>query len=231
MIESQLPLTLEEQSVAEKHGIKDKISKNMAHTFFSVNKLREEYEKENAFKYDLVLVTRPDIIFYRELDLSRIYKDFSSDEIKNTLFFTDILCLETPDYCTNFKTVIRGIDLFLLASGDVVSTIACKWYGEKRYLTEYGAERNIARIINEQNIYLQLWQYPKCYCWNIKRTNEIADKWFVKCFVVLLNILADLLEPLLIYSTHYQRRTFRGGYHVLRFSKKWAGRIIGRIKK
>ncbi|HFS5121392.1 TPA: hypothetical protein ACICM5_001667, partial [Campylobacter jejuni] len=39
-------------------------------TVSRVNALREEYEKKYKIKYDFILYTRPDIIFYKELKLS-----------------------------------------------------------------------------------------------------------------------------------------------------------------
>jgi hypothetical protein len=116
-IEHQIELTAAEKDEAEKYGIRDKISKNMAHTFNGVNDLREKYERENEIKYDLVIVTRPDIIFFEPLNLSKIFSDFSSDEINNAVFYADIPMLSTPNYDINFCRFICGIDLFLMGGG------------------------------------------------------------------------------------------------------------------
>jgi len=226
LVEKQLQLTDEEKEVSQKNGILDKRSKNMAYTFYASNWLRAEYEQTNGMCYDLVCVTRPDIIFYKPLDLFSIFRDFGEKEMHDICFFCDIPMLDKPERCINSKKFIRGIDLFLLADRNSVSKIASEWYEKKRYLINSNAERNIAQIIHENNIYLNLIQFPKHYCWNIKRTNECQDKWFVIPVFRLFDWIVSQLDWFLIYSPYYQKMTFRGRYHALDSSKKLFGKLL-----
>jgi hypothetical protein len=122
----------------------------------------------------------------------------------------------------NLKKYICGIDLFMLCGSPAVSKIAHDWREKKRYLIEPSAESNITQIIVSNNLSVNLIQYPKHFCWNIKRTNEIKDYLLFRPFVFVLNIFYALLRPILIYSTLYQKDTFIGGYEVLAFSKRIA---------
>lgn len=62
---------------------------NMAYTLARSSELRREYERRTGTKYDYVIVTRPDIIFHKELridDFLDSYRVFNLDEPQNALF-------------------------------------------------------------------------------------------------------------------------------------------------
>ncbi len=209
LIESQLLPT---------QGYNDKRGKNIAHTFYQCNKLREEYEKENSINYDLVIVTRPDIKFLFPLQLDRVFEDFTVEELKNTVLYSDIPNLvHNVNYNINNRQFIVGCDLFLIGGCEVISTIAEKWYLEKRYLIEERPEWNIAQIIFNQNIYLNLFQYPNNYCWDIKRTKEYVDNILIKPVLFLLDIISSILHNIFIFCPEYRRRCFLGQVDSCRY--------------
>ena len=177
LMEQQKVLTVEEQEIEASNGIYGKSGyKNMAYTYYSVNKLRTDYEIANSISYDLVIATRPDIVFYKKLSLESIYRDFSEEERHNTLFYVDIPAVDNKyTYSINMRNMILGIDLFMIASPSVISTIADDWYLNKKYLIDKNSETSIAKIIHNKQIYLNLFQYPKHFYWNIKRTKEYND--------------------------------------------------------
>jgi hypothetical protein len=62
---------------------------NMAFSLYTGSKLRQEYERDTGNKYDYVLVTRPDVIFYKEVKLARIintYRTFNIKEPDSVIF-------------------------------------------------------------------------------------------------------------------------------------------------
>lgn len=43
-------------------------------SFYKVNQLKKKYENENKFKYDIVIKSRPDVLFKTPLDLTKLNK-------------------------------------------------------------------------------------------------------------------------------------------------------------
>lgn len=179
------------------------------------DKLRRDYEAEVNVTYNLVIATRWDILFLKELNLSNILKDFDTAEINNTVFYTDVPDATNPSYIMNTRKFICGIDLFFLAGPNAISKIADDWFLSKRYLTEYKAENIIAKLIDENKFYLNLIQYPAYACWRIKRTNEYLSNAFLKPFLYMGDLLLSLFHPLFLFFSKYQQRTFSGRYHAL----------------
>ena len=71
---------VESQHIEEDEILKSKIDgkkaslQGMRHAFLSLkraNDLRKKYEKEKGIKYDLILVTRPDIAIYKEVPIEK----------------------------------------------------------------------------------------------------------------------------------------------------------------
>lgn len=71
---------IENQHIEEDKILKSKIDgkkaslQGMRHAFLSLeraNDLRKRYEKEKGIKYDLILVTRPDIAIYKEIPIEK----------------------------------------------------------------------------------------------------------------------------------------------------------------
>ena len=218
LIEKQLSLTEQEQIIAKKHNITDKISKNMAYTFYKVNELRKDYEKKKNIKYDFVIITRPDIIFFEDFNFDFVYY-FSKEDLNNTLFYTDALRYDIKDYNKNQNEFICGVDLFIISGIKSINKICKEWYENKRYLIEHKAENNISKIIKENNIQINMLNYQVNHCWNIKRTNELKDKFLISIIIFILNCISNIMHPLLIYSTSYQKRIYWGGVDAKLYTK------------
>jgi len=63
----------------------------MFYNIYQANKLREDYEKENNFKYDLVIRTRPDLSLESVLDLNSIKLEKKEILMPNNAWFGDPL--------------------------------------------------------------------------------------------------------------------------------------------
>jgi hypothetical protein len=65
---------------------------NVAYTVYKASELRREYAKEYNIKYDYIIVTRPDILFYKPFLINNVlsvYKKHNIDIPSNALFFAD----------------------------------------------------------------------------------------------------------------------------------------------
>jgi hypothetical protein len=54
---------------------------SMFYSIYMANKLKSDYENENGFKYDLVIRTRPDCLYYKQHNIT----DHLADDWKNVL--------------------------------------------------------------------------------------------------------------------------------------------------
>ena len=46
--------------------------KNQYYTIYKVNEIRKKYEKKHKIKYDYIIQTRPDVLFFSKLNLDKI---------------------------------------------------------------------------------------------------------------------------------------------------------------
>lgn len=96
---------------------------NSSYTKFRVNKLREEYEKENNIVYDYVIQTRPDIIFDKPFGIDMFlsgYKNYGLKPKDNELY-----CTSVPFRRSNIEPDIFlcSIDLIFFAKPEVLNSI------------------------------------------------------------------------------------------------------------
>jgi hypothetical protein len=73
-----------------------------------VNELRKQYESENDIKYDLIILWRPELIFYKTLDEEQIEKAISGDVlIPDAWDFKEVnpICVSDIGVVTNGKSM------------------------------------------------------------------------------------------------------------------------------
>ena len=209
LFEEQYSLSEEEREISLRSGIKDKRTKNITISFVGANKLRESYEKETECCYDLVVVTRPDILFVEKLNFEYLFRDFTSDQLSQTVFYTDIPMLDHKHCTTNHSQFVCGSDLLLIGGSKAISSICEEWMRKELYLKQPAPEKILAQLIHSLGIRLNLIQYPKHYCWNIQRRTGKYTKYTSHFCNTLVRILFFLIKPVLNSSTFFKKMTYR----------------------
>lgn len=180
---------------------------NVCHSFCSVNRLRLEYEKENSIVYDLVITTRPDIVYYDSLRFTPFYEKtqgwhlYNEDEINNRIFSTYI---NGVLQVINSDVYVPGIDLLLLSTPSAMDKIA-KWEDN---ITEYiniRPEFAICKMIKYEGLKHSYFVYEKDKCWTILRYCVGGKTCLLQTFA---EFLYNKIKRFLINSKTYCRNTY-----------------------
>lgn len=174
IIEPQIELTSEQKDIVTSSNYDMKLAtvfRNISHTFCSVNTLRQKYEKETGNQYDLVIVTRPDIIFYDKLNLTPFYEKncgwnfFDENTLKDYVFSTYINGVHSV---INPEKYVAGIDLLMFAHPEVLNKLA-KWEENINSCLDLWAEFAIVKMLNKFNLKHSYFVYEKDKFWTITR--------------------------------------------------------------
>lgn len=208
-IESQIALTPGQKDFIRAHNFNVtlcEINKNTSHTFCNVNRLRQSYENAHNIVYDLVIITRPDIIFYRPLDLMPFFKKefswqfFDADALKNYVFST---------YINGVHAVIRpdkyvaGIDLLLMAVPDVCNQLA-QWEIFFDDMMNQAPEYALIQMMNRHGLKQAYFIYEKDKCWTIVRLGAKQPTFINK----IVNNFYGAIVPLLLQSRLFCQQTY-----------------------
>lgn len=173
--------------------------KNVSYSIRKVNEIRKRYSEENHIQYDLVIQTRPDILFSRELDLSRI-----TPPLKNVLFsFISSYYYGEVREDENIK--LLGIDLFMIAPEEVMNLMT-QWNENLEKFSGLYPEYAITKLIFDNNIKWKYIAYDKDRCWSILRLNHhYSYQGIFKPLHWFFNGLFYLIQPVLLCSPKYRQ--------------------------
>lgn len=91
------------------------------HAIESVNRLRENYQKEHNITYDYVVFTRPDVLFKEPFEIDKYIGDLEKDVLAKSYF-------SYTSYCNNTTRIndlrhTGGNDIFFFAAPEIISNI------------------------------------------------------------------------------------------------------------
>jgi hypothetical protein len=160
-----------------------KIILNLAYTVYKSSELRRAYKDETGIVYDYVIVTRPDILFYKPFRLNSflsVYEKYNMEVPKNALFVP--YCFHNKEYNDNKDVVydrqfIIDTDLLFFAQEFVIdkaTNIYSKLNGKNSsILKDFYCNGFLwyHNWLDEQIEPIRL-EYNERICFDIKRTNE-----------------------------------------------------------
>lgn len=142
---------------------------------FLANQLKQEYEKENDFKYDLVISMRPDLFFLTPFNITKINKEkLSLRTIYNDAFL--VSSSEMDDKISAlFPNIQRIVDKYKRNKVEWFELYCPEWWLENHY-DDIGVTMEQRAEIGED----LFWYYPRSlfleFCYEIyKKTNQ-AEK-------------------------------------------------------
>lgn len=158
----------------------------------------------------MVIITRPDIIFYDKLDLTPFYEKkggwdfFEENKITSYVFSTYINSVTHSVIIP--ENYIPGIDLLLFAHPDVINKLA-SWEENINSCLNLWAEYAIIKMMNKFNLKHSYITYEKDKFWTITRIWE-SNTIFFLLKTKYGDIFYNLVKPILLFSNKYCRHTF-----------------------
>lgn len=136
------------------------------------NELKCQYEKENGFKYDIVIMMRPDLFFLTKFDITKINKDLLS---LRTLY-NDAFLVSSSENIDNIANLFNNVQHII----DKYGRNRFEWF--ELYCPEHFLEYHLLDIgiTKEKRVELgedTFWYYPRSmfleFCYEIyKKTNQ-----------------------------------------------------------
>ena len=210
-IESQQVITEEDKEYISEEGEGDlELAtglKNAFYSFKSVNKLRNSYETEQGIKFDYVITTRPDILFFRGIDFSTIINKTCGWQ-----FYENIHDVIFSPYVVGYNDVVSqnryvsGLDLFMLGDSETMNKFIRYEY-DLHEMFPMWTEKVLLYIMCKENIRHQFIIFEKDRCWTICRLNEKMKKKNDSLFSKFITIWYKIQIPLFLKSELYCRNT------------------------
>lgn len=173
--------------------------KNVSYSIKKVNEIRKAYSKKNHIEYDFIIQTRPDILFTRELDLSRIPLP-----LKNVLF-SFISSYYYGEVREDESIKLLGIDLFMIAPQNVMNLLP-QWNDKLEKFIGLYPEYAITKLIFDNHVKCKYIAYDKDRCWSILRLNHhYSYQSIFKPIHWLFNGLFYMMQPILLGSPKYRQ--------------------------
>ena len=177
LVEEQKKLSSEKFITCLHNENTSKISANgihyMLYAQYKVNELRQEYQNKHNIKYDYVLMIRPDIFLYNELNFNLLDKEIKLAKNPQTRF-----CGINPMKMNEFAlaldsatdTIYCSIPEIMDKTVQILNTIdISKYQGEI-----WNPENLFNRILLENGIISTSILYIRARDWNIIRENTIV---------------------------------------------------------
>ncbi|EIX4983246.1 capsular biosynthesis protein [Campylobacter jejuni] len=178
-IDKQLTFSESQINYIKKKGFNEKsyiANYNISYSISESNRLKNMSQN----KYDLIIMTRLDIMFLKPLKLFEAlenscknkidFLNFSATDFNNVVFYT-YMQSDNMELFRNQNRYITGIDLFLIAGNKAIEYIS-NWHNKvlNYHPMGVGPER-ITKQIKDYNLNLQLMYYSKPDCYIIFRSN------------------------------------------------------------
>ncbi len=179
-IDKQLIFSESQINYIKKKGFNEKsyiANYNISYSISESNRLKNMSQN----KYDLIIMTRLDIMFLKPLKLFEAlenscknkidFLNFSATDFNNVVFYT-YMQSDNMELFRNQNRYITGIDLFLIAGNKAIEYIS-NWHNKvlNYHPMGVGPERWITKQIKDYNLNLQLMYYSKPDCYIIFRSN------------------------------------------------------------
>ncbi|ELX2320398.1 capsular biosynthesis protein [Campylobacter jejuni] len=179
-IDKQLTFSESQINYIKKKGFNEKsyiANYNISYSISESNRLKNTSQN----KYDLIIMTRLDIMFLKPLKLFEAlenscknkidFLNFSVTDFNNVVFYT-YMQSDNMELFRNQNRYITGIDLFLIAGNKAIEYIS-NWHNKvlNYHPMGVGPERWITKQIKDYNLNLQLMYYSKPDCYIIFRSN------------------------------------------------------------
>ncbi|WP_252386577.1 capsular biosynthesis protein [Campylobacter jejuni] len=179
-IDKQLTFSESQINYIKKKGFNEKsyiANYNISYSISESNRLKNMSQN----KYDLIIMTRLDIMFLKPLKLFEAlenscknkidFLNFSATDFNNVVFYT-YMQSDNMELFRNQNRYITGIDLFLIAGNKAIEYIS-NWHNKvlNYHPMGVGPERWITKQIKDYNLNLQLMYYSKPDCYIIFRSN------------------------------------------------------------
>ncbi|EOV2506468.1 capsular biosynthesis protein [Campylobacter jejuni] len=179
-IDKQLTFSESQINYIKKKGFNEKsyiANYNISYSISEFNRLKNMSQN----KYDLIIMTRLDIMFLKPLKLFEAlenscknkidFLNFSATDFNNVVFYT-YMQSDNMELFRNQNRYITGIDLFLIAGNKAIEYIS-NWHNKvlNYHPMGVGPERWITKQIKDYNLNLQLMYYSKPDCYIIFRSN------------------------------------------------------------
>lgn len=145
----------------------------MLHSQYKVNDLREQYQSKNKINYDYVLMLRPDIFLYNELDFNLLDREIRLAKNKQTRF-----CGINPMQMKEFALALdSATDTLYFAIPEIMSKTVkiLNNINLQNYKGEiWNPENLFNRILLENNVISTPILYIRARDWNIVRENAVV---------------------------------------------------------
>ncbi|EAK6552823.1 capsular biosynthesis protein [Campylobacter jejuni] len=179
-IDKQLTFSESQINYIKKKGFNEKsyiANYNISYSISESNRLKNMSQN----KYDLIIMTRLDIMFLKPLKLFEAlenscknkidFLNFSATDFNNVVFYI-YMQSDNMELFRNQNRYITGIDLFLIAGNKAIEYIS-NWHNKvlNYHPMGVGPERWITKQIKDYNLNLQLMYYSKPDCYIIFRSN------------------------------------------------------------
>ncbi|EDP8166103.1 capsular biosynthesis protein [Campylobacter jejuni] len=179
-IDKQLTFSESQINYIKKKGFNEKsyiANYNISYSISESNRLKNMSQN----KYDLIIMTRLDLMFLKPLKLFEAlenscknkidFLNFSATDFNNVVFYT-YMQSDNMELFRNQNRYITGIDLFLIAGNKAIEYIS-NWHNKvlNYHPMGVGPERWITKQIKDYNLNLQLMYYSKPDCYIIFRSN------------------------------------------------------------
>lgn len=215
-ITPQIELSEEDYKASESSNVDIDLiqrNKNLSFSIKSVNELRKSYENNNNISYDLVILTRSDIMFIEKINLSSFKKNLIfpntpvSDEYMKKIVCSSYIIFSDlyNGAIIDSKNYICGIDLFLITNAKNASTIS-SWYDNRLNNPNLWPEFALTKIIKDNNLEHRYISCEKDKHWMILRNNFYYTS--LKIFSpirVFFDLLFISLTPIMLMSLKFRK--------------------------
>ena len=175
---------------------------NMYYSMYKSNLLRKEYEQKNNVKYDFIIQTRPDIIFFQNLDLDSlidasrkrkyIFNDLKSLDYKNEFPVFIAFWADFPSVASVEPSSVWASDLLLISTPENMNKINSLAPNLNNLLDAdfWNQESFFTGWIKSQDIKIQLIPFILGRDFNIKLYDAKDKKYLLMCFFyTIINLL------------------------------------------
>lgn len=194
---------------------------NTSFSIINCHNMMFDYEVEKDFRYDYIILTRPDIFFNQKLDLCDLIdckvRGNVISKFNNSLFVPYIL----SDYygqIMDSRSYICGIDLFCIYSRDAADSISSWEISDANYkgmLPEFA----LTKIFNENETFIHYLGYEKDRAYHIQREGyPLFYSKFFSPFRIISNIIFFTMFPFFLLSGKFRQKIFFN-IHLLSLSK------------
>jgi hypothetical protein len=194
----------------DRRGFSYKAILNLTYTVYKSSELRHEYTRETGIVYDYVIVTRPDILFYKPLSLNDFLSSYEKykTEISNNglffshLFFSDLANDKFPVYDNQF---IATVDLVYFGTEEVID----KATGVFLKLSKE-SKQTLEEIYYHNNLWVFYWknelieliriEYNIEICYTIMRTIEMRGGYKKYIMTSIIRFIKQVIKLFLPYG-------------------------------